>query len=264
MSLFSKLITSVGIGSAKVDTKLKKNYFMQGEVLDGMVEILGGNSNQKIDAIHLKLMTLYGHEGSSRLTNTVLHTHKLNDSFTIHAGERKEIPFSFRIPLDTPITMQDPETGKNIPPVWIATEADVKNAIDPRDKDYITIEPTKVHEQILDALRVLGLKFRQMESQKLPFNLKSEKVFGQQYEFVPTFGKYFKRLEEIEVYIFQGDEETTVLFDVDKLRKTPFSSVVDKLNLDKNKGSVTFKNEQILNDRRSVSDEFEKIIDRVL
>ncbi|WP_404448268.1 sporulation protein [Sutcliffiella horikoshii] len=103
-----------------------------------------------------------------------------------------------------------------------------------------------------------------MESQKLPFNLKSEKVFGQQYEFVPTFGKYFKRLEEIEVYIFQGDVETTVLFDVDKLRKTPFSSVVDKLNLDKNRGSVTFKNEQILNDRRSVSDEFEKIIDRVL
>ncbi|TYS67636.1 hypothetical protein FZC76_13760 [Sutcliffiella horikoshii] len=112
MSLFSKLITSVGIGSAKVDTKLKKNYFMQGEVLDGVVGILGGSSNQKIDAIHLKLMTLHGHEGSSRLTNTVIHTHKLNDSFTIHAGERKEIPFSFPIPLDTPITMQDPETGK--------------------------------------------------------------------------------------------------------------------------------------------------------
>lgn len=47
MSLFSKLVTSVGIGSAKVDTKLKKNYFMQGEVLDGIVEILGGNSKQK-------------------------------------------------------------------------------------------------------------------------------------------------------------------------------------------------------------------------
>ncbi|MGD6831812.1 sporulation protein [Sutcliffiella halmapala] len=264
MSLFTKLVASVGIGSAKVDTKLKKNYFMQGEVLEGVVEIIGGSTSQKIDAIHLKLMTLYGREGSNILTNTVIHAHKLNDPFTIHAGERKEIPFTFRIPLETPITMQDPQTGKNVPPVWIATEADVKNAIDPKDKDYITIEPTEVHEKILDALRVLGLKFHQMESQKLPFNLKSEKLFGQQYEFVPTFGKYFKRLEEIEVYIFQGDEETTVLFDVDKRRKTPLSSIADTFNLDQNRGSVTFKNEQILHDRRSVSDKFEEIIDRVL
>lgn len=264
MSLFTKLVASVGIGSAKVDTKLEKNSFMQGEMLEGIVEIYGGSTDQKIDAINLKLMTLYGHEGSSRLTNTVIHTHRLNDPFTIQAGGRKDIPFSFRIPLETPITMQDPETGKNIPPVWIATEADVKNAIDPKDKDYINIEPTEVHEKVLDALRVLGLKFRQMESQRLPLNLKSDKVFGQQYEFVPTFGKYFKRLEEIEVYIFQGDEETTVLFDVDKLRKNALASIADTFNLDKNRGSVTFKNEQILQDRRSVSDKFEEIIDRVL
>ncbi|WP_339149072.1 MULTISPECIES: hypothetical protein [unclassified Sutcliffiella] len=48
------------------------------------------------------------------------------------------------------------------------------------------------------------------------------------------------------------------------MRRNPLSSMMDKLTLDKTRGSVTFKNEQILNDRKSVSDEFEKIIDRVL
>jgi len=264
MSIFNKIIASVGVGSAKVDTKIEKNYFMQGEVLDGVVEIVGGTTDQEIDSIILNLMTLYGHDDSDRLTNTAVYSHKVTEGFTISKGERKEIPFSFRIPLDTPITMRHPRTHKNVPPVWIDTDLNIKNAVDSSDKDYISIEPTEVHEKIVDAVKANGFKFRQMENQKVPYGIKINRPFIQQFEFVPSFGKYHRKLDELEVYILQGEHETTIFFEVDKKSKGALSSLVEKLNLDEYRGSVTFNNEEILNDHHLVSDRFEQIIDGVL
>lgn len=264
MSLFNKIIASVGVGSAKVDTKISKGYYTQGEILEGVVEITGGVTEQKIQSIKLNLMTLYGYEDSDRLSSTVVHTHMVNKPFTIHSRERKEIPFSFRIPLDTPITMRDPETNKNVPPVWIDTDVNIQNAVDPSDKDYLSIDPTEVHENIVDAIKIIGFKFRQMESQKVPFGINTKRPLIQQFEFVPSFGKYLNKLDELEVYILQDDDETTIYFEVDKKSKGTFSSIVEKLNLDEHRGSITFKNEEILNNRSLVSDQFEQIIEDVL
>ncbi|TXC92870.1 sporulation protein [Metabacillus litoralis] len=264
MSLFNKIIASVGVGSAKVDTKISKSYYTQGEILEGVIEIIGGVTEQKIQSIQLNLMTLYGYEDSDRLSSAVVSTHIVNNPFTINSGERKEIPFSFRIPLDTPITMRDPETNQNVPPVWIDTDVNIQNAVDPSDKDYLSIEPTEVHEDIVDAIKIIGFKFRQMESQKVPFGINVKRAFVQQYEFVPSFGKYLNKLDELEVYIIQDDEETTIYFEVDKKSKGAFSSIVEKLNLDEHRGSITFKNEEMINNRSFISNKFEQIIEDVL
>ncbi|KKI93324.1 hypothetical protein WQ54_03550 [Bacillus sp. SA1-12] len=261
MSIFNKIIASVGVGSAKVDTKVRKSYFTQGEILEGVVEITGGLTAQKIQSINLNLMTLYGYEDSDRLSSTVIYTHKVNEPFVIQKGERKEIPFSFRIPLDTPITMRDPKTNKNVPPVWIDTDVNILNAVDPSDKDYISIEPSEVQENIVEAIKIIGFRFRQMESQKVPFGIKTKRPFVQQFEFVPSFGRYLNKLDELEVYILQDDHETTIYFEVDKKSKGAFSSIVEKLNLDEHRGSITFKNDEILHNRRLVSDRFEQIIE---
>jgi sporulation-control protein len=264
MSIFKKVIASVGIGSAKVDTKVKNHYITQGEVLEGVVEITGGATEQKIESINLHLMTLYGHEGSDRLTNTVVYSHKVNEPFMISKGERKEIEFSFRVPLDTPMTMKHPRTGQNVPPVWIDTDVDIKNAVDLKDKDYISVEPTETHENIIDAIKIIGFKFRQMENQEAPAYIKTSKPYIQQFEFLPSFGKYIKKLDELEVYILEGKEETTVYFEVDKKSKGTFASIQEKFNLDEHRGYVTFNNKEIINNRRHVSDRFEQIIDSVL
>lgn len=264
MSLFNKIIASVGIGSAKVDTKVRNNYVTQGEALEGIVQFIGGVTEQEIDRINLNLMTLYGHEGSDHLTSTVVYSHKLTEPFTIRKGERMEIPFSFTIPLNTPITMIDPETGKNVPPVWIETDVDIKNAVDLKDRDFISVDPTDVHENIIDAIKIIGFKFRQMENQKVPLGIKVNRPYIQQYEFNPSFGKYVNKLDELEVYIVQNETETTIYFEVDKKTKGVFSSIVEKLNLDEHRGSVTFSNDEILNHRSIVSDTFERIIDSVL
>ncbi|XXM72543.1 sporulation protein [Lysinibacillus sphaericus] len=264
MSVFDKVVASMGIGSAAVDTKLKSPFIQQGEVLNGIVEVKGGNTEQRIEAINLKLMTMYGHEGSDRLSPAIVESFQLNEPFTISRGERKTIPFSIQIPHDTPVTMTDPHTQNNVPPVWIETGMDIRNAIDPKDKDYVTVEPSTIHENIIDAIKVIGFKFRQMESQNTPAWMETKRPFVQQFEFIPTYGKYSRKLDELEVYILQGDRETTVYFEIDKRSKGSMSAFKEKFNLDEHRGSVNLDNQQILVNRSRVSDTFEQIIDNVL
>ena len=59
MSIFNKVLASVGIGSAKVDTVLEKNLYTAGETVYGKVVIQGGNTEQEIDSINLALKTKY-------------------------------------------------------------------------------------------------------------------------------------------------------------------------------------------------------------
>ncbi|MEL3973206.1 sporulation protein [Rossellomorea oryzaecorticis] len=264
MSMFNKVIASFGIGSATVDTKLKSAYIQQGEILEGIIEVKGGSTEQRIETINLKLMTMVGHEGSDRLSPATVEDQQLNQPFTISKGERKTIPFSFQVPLDTPITMIDPETQKNVPPVWIDTAIDIRNAFDPKDKDFVSVDPTTVHENIIDAIKVIGFKFQQMESQDTPSWIKTNRPFVQQFEFIPSYGKYSRKLDELEVYILQGDRETTVYFEIDKRSKGSMSVLKEKFNLDEHRGSVTLDNQQILINRSRISDTFEQIIDDVL
>lgn len=48
--------------------------------------------------------------------------------------KKKEIDFQFLLPVHTP-----PTIGKT--KVWIQTGLDVPNAVDPKDRDYINVEP---------------------------------------------------------------------------------------------------------------------------
>ena len=59
MSLFKKVLASVGIGGAKVDTKLERDTLAPGDIGRGIVEIMGGNLEQSIESIYLSLNTTY-------------------------------------------------------------------------------------------------------------------------------------------------------------------------------------------------------------
>ena len=59
MSIFNKVLASVGIGAATVDTKLHKSVYNVNEKVTGIVEVVGGNIPQHIDAIYLTLYTNY-------------------------------------------------------------------------------------------------------------------------------------------------------------------------------------------------------------
>lgn len=63
--MFGKLKASLGIGAAKVDTVLHNMSLSQGETLEGTVHIQGGDVEQQIDAIKLKLCTQVKEESDS-------------------------------------------------------------------------------------------------------------------------------------------------------------------------------------------------------
>lgn len=209
MAFFNKALASIGIGSAKVDTKLEKARYTAGEVMRGVVEVTGGNVAQDVDSIYVSIVTNYERETNDRKVTeeAVITREKLNEPFTIEAGETKEFPLQIQLPYSTPVTQ-----GKTR--VWVATGLDIKQAVDPSDKDFIDVKPSVIIEEVLDAVRSLGFRLREVEcehSRHTPYE------FVQEFEFVPVTGSYAGKLDELEVvFLNQTKDKADVVFQVDR------------------------------------------------
>ncbi|PYF08817.1 sporulation protein [Ureibacillus chungkukjangi] len=212
MAFFKKFGASIGIGSAKVDTKLEKSAYEAGEEIKGEVEIYGGNVEQQINTIYLTLYTTYIKEADDKkyTANAAIQKFKVSDPFIINANETKIIPISFNIPLDVPITV-----GKT--KVWVATELDIKNGLDSGDRDYIDIRPSKIASRILDEVQQLGFRLREVECKQASHKLRGNYPFSQEFEFVPTSGAFRGKLDELEiVFLSQSDNQVEILMQVDR------------------------------------------------
>jgi sporulation-control protein len=212
MSFFNKVFASVGIGAAKVDTRLEKDRVMPGEEIRGVVQIQGGNTEQNVDEIYLTLHTTYIKEADDKKYNATaqIERFRLTHSFVIQPNETKEIPFSFRLPMEMPLSM-----GRT--KVWVATGLDIKNAVDPTDKDYLTVVPNRLMEGIFDAVSELGFRLREAECEEAPRHLRRHLPFVQEFEFVPVSGPFRGRLDELELVFYPNNEnEIEVLMQVDR------------------------------------------------
>ncbi|MEH7382100.1 sporulation protein [Bacillus sp. JJ1533] len=228
MSLFNKIFSSIGIGSARVDTKLTSDKLSAGEKVSGIVEIVGGNMEQQIDEIYLSVMTTYQKESNDRKINkqATIEKIKIVERFTIGSNERREIPFSFELPLDTPATL-----GRT--KVWIHTGLDIKNAIDPSDKDYVSVSPSPLAAGVLNAVYDLGFSLRKVECEAAPYRLRKRLPFVQEFEFVPTSGAYRGRLDEVEVMFFpQTEHKLDVFIQVDRRARGLSSLLAEAMDMD--------------------------------
>lgn len=215
MSFFNKMLASIGIGGAKVDTKLEKSEYTAGEIIRGQVEICGGNTEQQIDSIYLTVYTTYVRETDDRkfTDHAAVKKQKLNEPFKIGANEAKSIPFSLELPIHTPITYGNTR-------VWVATGLDIKNAADPGDKDFIEVRPATLTAAILDEVGQLGFRLRQVECEQAPKRISSRLPFVQEFEFVPTSGPFRGRLDELEViFLAQEKGQVELLIQIDRKAK---------------------------------------------
>ena len=55
--MLNKMLSSIGIGAAKVDTQLYQTSYTVGEELAGKIVIKGGKTEQQIDRLYLSLST---------------------------------------------------------------------------------------------------------------------------------------------------------------------------------------------------------------
>ncbi|PLT34978.1 sporulation protein [Bacillus sp. V5-8f] len=238
MSVFNKVLASIGIGNAQVDTKLAKDTFCPGDIVMGEVVIKGGSVSQKIDEIYLTLHTSYvkEHDDKKYLQIATIERIRLNAPFEISPNERTEIPFSMQLPNETPVTY-----GKT--KVWISTGLDIKNAIDPKDEDFIRIEPNSLVQSIISALDELGFKLRNADCEEAPYRFRNRMQFIQEFEFVPYSGDYRGKLDELEAVIFmKNKDEAEVYFEIDRKGKGLAGLFAETLEMDETKvrGIISF------------------------
>jgi len=209
MSLFKKVLASVGVGSAKVDTRLESGRVAVGGKLRGAVLIQGGQLEQRIDRIYLYIKTSYVKEENDRKVTITADVAQfmITDEFMLAAGERTEIPFAFTVPEYTPVSLRSS-------PVWLETGLDIKMAVDPTDRDYVEIVAHPHMQVVLDALDELGFRLREVTNDYAP-RLGGRLPFVQEFEFVPT--THFRgALDELEVLFFLSGDDLELYLQIDR------------------------------------------------
>ncbi|MGM0827977.1 MAG: sporulation protein [Bacillota bacterium] len=241
MSFFNKVFASIGIGAATVDTKLEKSSYQAGETAKGIVEITGGSADQNIDAIYLTLFTTYIRESDDKKYTDYAPIQKvqISEPFTIGENEKKQFPFSFTLPFETPITYGNTR-------VWVATGLDIKNAVDPKDKDYIEILPNELTNAVLTSIQELGFRIRKVECEQAPRRYRGRYPFIQEFEFVPVNGPYQRKLDELEVmFLNQSEEQVDLLLEVDRRARGLGGFLAEALEMDESMVRLTIRTTDI-------------------
>ncbi|MGM9988500.1 MAG: sporulation protein [Bacillaceae bacterium] len=222
MSLFKKMLASIGIGSTKVNTILNTDQVVVGESISGTLYIDGGEVKQDIDSIYLSIYTEVIRERDDKKyrENVQLSKYKLNDKLVIEPGQKMEIPFSIKLPYETPLTLEQAK-------VWMQTGLDIKSAIDPQDTDYIRVLPNEIITTIITTVQELGFRLREVENKYM-----YGKVV-QEFEFVPVHGNYRNKLDELEL-IFKNttDNEVNLLLQIDRRAKGLGGFLSEALDMD--------------------------------
>ncbi|UPR35780.1 sporulation protein [Vibrio cyclitrophicus] len=220
MSFLKKTLASFGIGSAKVDSVLQQEVLYPGKKASIIVHVYGGAQPQEIDNIDLNLCCRYvkevtmnsqrqegGHKRRMHQTYS-LAKWSLPYAFVIQPGETRDFECEFDVPLNTPVTIGDSK-------VWLETGLDIAMAIDPSDKDILTVRPDALLDGIFNELEAHGLRIRQVECEAVEgFEL----PFVQEFEFVPTTGPYHGRWRELEVVAHRDETELKLWFEIDRNR----------------------------------------------
>lgn len=241
MSLFNKMLASVGIGSAKVDTKLENDTVMPGGAVRGVVEIQGGSTEQQVSALYLSLHTTYMKERDDKKyeTSGQIESFRLTESITLRPNERRDIPFSFILPLDTPLT-----AGRT--KVWISTGLDIKNAVDPTDKDYIRVVPNELMNAVLQAVSGLGFRTREVECEAAKGHLRRRLPFVQEFEFVPSSGPFRGKLDELELVFFPiSAQQVELMLQVDRKARGLGGFLSEALSMDESNVRLSVTSQDI-------------------
>jgi len=218
MCMFKKMLASLGIGSAEVNLEIPKPQAELGGVLEGTVEIKGGNIEQEVEKIYINvvLTSAYKSGDETKTVSRVISSVTVGEKMNIKPGQKERIPVSFQIPYNIPIS-------KGRTRYYLRTGLDIKQALDPADHDEITILPNKYLQMLFDAVAKLGF----MEKRK------SGDYNGrfQEFEYKPS-NFMVRELDEMEIYPVAGERELSVVMQIDKKNRGLFGGLLDDLDLD--------------------------------
>lgn len=220
--MFDKVLASVRIGAATVDTRLDRETIQPGDTLSTQVVVDGGDVDQDIEGIELELKT-------KRKNGDVNETYELTSErvtgpFTVEEGGRRVFEADLHIPHETPVTTVDPTRGRS-PKVWIDTDLEIDRAIDADDTDYLAVEPTDPVRAMLEAVKNAGNRLREVTVDNDPISVGDASAnypVDQEFVFKPENAEY----RETEIHFLPRDAVTHVLVEFDyRMQTEQFDSV---------------------------------------
>jgi sporulation-control protein len=259
MSIYKRMLASVGIGAAQVDLMLHQDTVNAGEIISGVVRIQGGRVDQQITDVYAFVMTRYLKEQNDTKTQIEAPVAKfqLTGEFTVEAEQVYELPVSFQLPNNTPATL-----GRT--PVWIQTGLDIKEAIDPKDQDQLQVRPHPHSEVVLEAVNELGFRLREVTCEYAPSIGRENGVpFVQEYEFVPTM-QFRGQLDELEIIFFPDEDGVDLLLQIDRKARGLAGLFAEATGTDERFVRVRFDRNQLDSGTSYVADELAELIRRYL
>jgi sporulation-control protein len=215
--VFKKLLGAFGVGGPSVDTVLTNPNTRPGLALDGRVHVIGGTNDVTIDQVVLGLVTRVEMESGDSEYNAMVEFHRLAvaGSFALRAGERQEIPFSFPVPWETPVTDVYGQRLHGMT-MGLRTELAVAKAVDKGDLDAVQVHPLPVQERILAAFSQLGFRFKRADLERGHISgLHQTLPFYQEIEFWPA-PQYAGSINEVELTFVADPHGVNVILEFDK------------------------------------------------
>ena len=231
--MFGKLLRSIGVGGAKVDTIFQDTTCVPGGIIQGEVRIMGGNAQQDIESISISVCTQYEEEFDDHTyyQDVALLEERLCGRFTVQAGQEMSLPFSLQLPLNTPVTHGHCK-------VWVHTGLDIKGAIDPKDRDYLSVLPHPLVNEFFGAAERLGFRLREVDLEKSSH--RNGQVFKQEFEFKPVGGEFAGRLDEIEAEFKLSENQVSVRLQVDRRARGLIGAIAESLDMDESYTGFTY------------------------
>ncbi len=216
--MFKKILASVGIGAAKVDTVLETEHLQPGQKFNALIVIKGGDVDQEIAGLDLALMTRVkvDSEDGEYFTNHVIDKWRITDIGIIAAGAEKHIPFEARLHSETPIT--EINAGYNQSHVWLETGLDIDLALDPTDRDALHVYPNDAVSTFMEAMNRLGFNLVKADVEKgflRASTFQSHSGCYQELEYRPNSRSLFG-LQEVELSFVPEAHKTHVLIELDR------------------------------------------------
>lgn len=208
--MLNKFLASMGVGSAKVDTRVNPGPYSPGNDLEGEIIVRGGSVQQEIRGLYLRVMTDYEveHDDTRYRTDHVLAEFRIPEAFVVQPGEERAFDFGIHLPDATPVSV-GPQT------VWLKTGLDIAGGVDSGDKDPLRVEPTPLMGRVLAGMETLGFRLGRANCEKGRGGA-SGVPFKQEFEFRPVSGAYRGRLDEVDVIFRPAGAGLDVLLEVDR------------------------------------------------
>ncbi|MFF2497897.1 sporulation protein [Peribacillus sp. NPDC058075] len=195
--MFKKILASLGKGAASVDLQYDNRNYQAGESVQGEVVIQGGEVEQKINQLTIRLMmNVVLKQGS--VSKEVAHIPLVNRD-CIHPKERKVIPFHYVLPTNIPIS-------RGTVSYYLDTHLDIEGGVDRKDVDRLVIQSQKSISSIFNAMSQLGFR-ETANSGKLD-------QYGQEFAFFPT-QQFMGQVNEVEMRFANEESGIRVWMEVD-------------------------------------------------